>query len=170
MLKLCSFLQIMPLDLKIIRSAKWEKQVQKTYRDRVTILFGVTSSSSIVFCFLCLKPTVSGYVCWFWYGLLLQVIGRRGWRHRAKLQIMEGTVTNTTWQLPVPPFRARLLGRLSLRYQTTNVAKILNKNGLRLSNEYRLCHSSANFEMSAKIMLVSSNYAKNYASTIYMCG
>ena len=65
---------------------------------------------------------------------------------------------------------AILLGRLSLRYQTANVAKILNKNGLRLSNEYRLCHSSANFEMSAKIMLVSSNYAKNYASTIYMCG
>ena len=81
---------------------------------------------------------------------------------------MEGTVTNTPWQLPITPFRARLLGRLSLRYQTTDVAKILNKNGLRLSNEYRLCHSSANFEMSAKIMLVSSNYAKNYASTIYI--
>ena len=68
----------MPLDLKIIRSAIREKQVQKTYHDRVTILFGVTSSSSIVFCCLCLKPTVSGYVCWFWYRLLLQVIGWRG--------------------------------------------------------------------------------------------
>ena len=107
MLKLCSFLQIMPLDLKIICSAKWKKQVQKTYHDRVTILFGVTSSPSIVFGFLCLKPTLSGMV-WFRYGLLLQVIGRRGWRHLAKLQIMEGTVTNTTLQLPVLPFRARL--------------------------------------------------------------
>ena len=94
--KLCSFLQIMSLVLKIICFAKWEKQVKKTYHDRVTILFGVTSSSSIVFGILCLKATVSGSVCWFWYGLLLQVIGRCGWRHLAKLQIMEGTVTNIT--------------------------------------------------------------------------
>ena len=165
MLKLCSFLQIMPLDLKIICSAKWEKQVQKTYHDRVTILFGVTSSSSIVFGFLCLKPTVSDYVCWFCYGLLLQVIGRRGWRHLAKLQIMEGTVTNTTWQLPVPTFRARLPVSLGGSLSVTNVAKILNKNCLRLGNAYRLCHSSAIFEISAKIMLVSSNYAS--ATYIY---
>ena len=77
--KLWSFLQIMSLVLKIICFAKWEKQVQKTYHDRVTILFGVTSSSSIVFGILCLKPTVSGSVCWFWYGILLQTIGRCAW-------------------------------------------------------------------------------------------
>ena len=133
----------MPLDLKIIRSAKCEKQVQKTYHDRVTILFGVTSSSSIVFCCLCLKPTVSGYVCWFWYRLLLQVIGRRGWQHLAKLQIMEGTVTNTTWQLPVPPFRARLLSslggslsvtkpRMWLKYWTKMVS------GLAMNTDYAI--------------------------------
>ena len=56
---------------------------------------------------------------------------------------------------------ASLLGRLSLRYQTANAAKTFNKNGFRLINR------GATFFKSAKIMIVLSNYEKNYASTIY---
>ena len=62
---------------------------------------------------------------------------------------------------------ASLLRRLSLRYLTANVAKTLNKNGVRLINKLITLAVLLFFKKSGKIIPVSSNYAKNYASTIY---
>lgn len=74
-------------------------------------------------CILCLKTTVSGYICWFRYGLFPRFPqSRAAWLTPfADLQ-MRGTGTNTITQLPVPVISRQtasfLLGRPSLRYQS----------------------------------------------------
>ena len=57
------------LFLKLFLLQTSETSPKNVSRSCSNTFFGVTSTSFIVFCFLCFKATVSGYVCWFWYGL-----------------------------------------------------------------------------------------------------
>ena len=64
--------QIMPQFLNFIFSLCKMSETSPENESRSRSKTFLVSKAHLLFtvlCFLCLKATVSGYVCWFWYGL-----------------------------------------------------------------------------------------------------